>query len=166
MDLKRIIRHLLTTRRHIERTFPKTALAAIEQTIKTSEKQHAGQVRFVVEAALDNGPLFRGQTARERAIELFSHLRIWDTQHNNGVLIYLLLADRDVEIVADRGIHARVGNGEWQKICRLMERAFRQADYKTGVIQGIEAVTRRLVEHFPNPGTDSRNELPDEPLML
>jgi len=166
MDLKRIVRHLFTTRRQLARTFPKAALAAIEQTIRASETQHAGQIRFVVEAALDNGPLFRGQTARERALELFSRLRIWDTQHNNGVLIYLLLADRDVEIVADRGIHARAGSEPWETVCRTMESAFRQGDYTAGVIHGVEAVSGHLTRHFPAAGGDARNELPDAPLML
>ncbi len=166
MDPKRIVRHLLTTHRQLERTFPKAALAAIEQTIKASEKQHAGQIRFVVEAALDNGPLFRGQTARERALELFSQLRIWDTQHNNGVLIYLLLADRDVEIVADRGIHARAGAQPWETVCRMMESAFRQHDFAGGVIHGIEAVTGHLARHFPAAGGDDANELPDAPLLI
>ncbi|ANX03197.1 TPM domain-containing protein [Immundisolibacter cernigliae] len=166
MDLKRILRHLLTTRRHLTRAFPKAALAAIEQAIGASEQQHAGQLRFVVEAALDNGPLFGGQTARERALELFSQLRIWDTQHNNGVLIYLLLADRDVEIVADRGIHARVGTEQWEAICREMESAFRRGDYAAGAIHGIDAVSRHLTRHFPAAGGDVGNELPDTPLML
>lgn len=166
MNLKRIIRHLSTTRRHLDRTFPQATLAAIEQAIKAGEKRHGGEIRFVVEAALDTGPLLRGQSAAERALELFSLLRIWDTQRNTGVLIYLLLADRDIEIVADRGIHAHVGSGEWEEICRLMEQAFRQGDYRTGVIQGIEAVTGHLVEHFPDPESESRNELPDAPLTL
>lgn len=166
MDPKRIVRHLLTTRRHLARTFPKAALAAIEQAIEAGEKRHAGQIRFVVEAALDNGPLFRGQSARERALELFSQLRIWDTQHNNGVLIYLLLADRDVEIVADRGIHARVGTEQWEAVCRMMESAFRRGDYAAGAIQGIDAVSRHLTRHFPATGRAGENELPDTPLML
>jgi uncharacterized membrane protein len=166
MDLKRILRHLFTTRRQLGRTFPKTALAAIEQAIEASETQHAGQIRFVVEAALDNGPLFRGQTARERALELFSQLRIWDTQHNNGVLIYLLLADRDVEIVADRGIHARAGSEPWEAVCRMMESVFRQGDYAAGVIRGVEAVSGHLARHFPAAGGDVGNELPDAPLTL
>lgn len=166
MDLKRILRHLLTTRRHLARAFPKASLAAIEQAIGASEQQHAGQLRFVVEAALDNGPLFGDQTARERALELFSQLRIWDTQHNNGVLIYLLLADRDVEIVADRGIHARVGTEQWEAICREMESAFRRGDYAAGAIHGIEAVSGHLTRHFPAAGGAGENELPDTPLML
>ena len=119
----------------------------------------------MVEGALDVEPLFRGQPARERAIDVFSQLRIWDTEHNNGVLIYLLLADRDVEIVADRGIDAKVGPQEWERICRKMEAAFRQADYEGGVVSGIQEVTRHLAEHFPAIG-DDRNELPDKPVVL
>ncbi len=166
MNLKRIIRHLSTTRRHLDRAFPQATLAAIEQAIKAGEERHSGEIRFVVEAALDTGPLLRGQSAAERALELFSLLRIWDTQRNTGVLIYLLLADRDIEIVADRGIHAHVGSAQWEEICRLMEQAFRQGDYRTGVIQGIEAVTGHLAEHFPDLESESRNELPDAPLTL
>ena len=118
-----------------------------------------------MEGALDGTPLFKEQSARERAIEVFSLLRVWDTEHNNGVLIYLLLADRDVEIVADRGIHAKVGSREWEKICRKMETAFKQANYAEGVLSGIQAVTRHLVEHFPAVGA-GRNELPDKPVVL
>ena len=111
-------------------------LARIEQAIKAGEATHAGQVRFVVEGALDGAPLFRNQPARERALDLFSQLRIWDTAHNNGVLIYLLLADRDVEIIADRGIDARVGPDGWEKICRDMEADFSDGRFESGVDQG------------------------------
>ena len=97
----------------------------------------------MVEGALDGAPLFRNQPARERALDVFSQLRIWDTAHNNGVLIYLLLADRDVEIVADRGIDAKVGAAGWEKICQEMETDFRAGDFERGVIKGIEAVSRR-----------------------
>jgi uncharacterized membrane protein len=109
MQIKRIFTHLLATDRHLKTVFPRSTLLAIEKAIKASERLHLGEIRFVVEAALDGPDLYRGQTAKERAIELFSELRVWDTQHNNGLLIYLLLADRAVEIVADRGLHARVG---------------------------------------------------------
>ena len=123
-------------------------LAAIEQAIKAGEATHSGQVRFVVEGALDGAPLFRNQPARERALDIFSQLRIWDTAHNNGVLIYLLLADRDVEIVADRGIDAKVGAAGWEKICAAMETDFRAGNFERGVIKGIEAVSRRTGEAF------------------
>src|SRR4029077_18661368 len=99
---------------------------------KAGEATHSGQVRFVVEGALDGAPLFRNQSARERALDIFSHLRIWDTAHNNGVLIYLLLADRNVEIIADRGIDAMVGAAGWEKICKEMEADFRAGAFERG----------------------------------
>jgi len=124
-------------------------LAAIEQAIKTGETTHAGQVRFVVEGALDGAPLFRDQSARQRAIDIFAQLRIWDTAHNNGVLIYLLLADRQVEIVADRGIDAKVGSAGWEKICRAMQAEFKAGHFERGVIEGIAAVSQQLAKYFP-----------------
>ena len=165
MNIKRIATHLLLTHWQVNRAFPRPTLVAIEQAIKASEAAHVGEVRFVVEGALDGTPLFKGQSARERAIDVFSQLRIWDTEHNNGVLIYLLLADRDVEIVADRGIHARVGLEEWEKICRTMEAAFKQENYEGGVVSGIQAVTQHLMKHFPASSAD-QNELPDKPVVL
>lgn len=165
MDIKRILRHLALTQWQVNRAFPRTTLSAIEKAIKTSETAHLGEVRFVVEGALDGAPLFNGQSARERAIDLFSHLRMWDTEHKSGVLIYLLLADRAVEIVADRGIHAKTGSREWAAICRDMEAAFKTANYEGGTVHGIQAVTRQLREHFPAQSAN-RNELPDRPLVL
>src|ERR1039457_16338 len=116
MDLIRVMRHLSIGRAAVRRVFPLRTLDAIEQAIRTTEARHAGQIRFAVEAALELAPLLAGQTAQQRSVEVFSKLRVWDTEHNNGVLIYLLLADRDVEIVADRGNHAKVGAQEWEKI--------------------------------------------------
>ena len=165
MNIKRIVRHLLATHWQVNRAFPRQTLIAIDRAIKASEAAHVGEIRFAVEGALDGTPLFKGQSARERAIDVFSQLRMWDTEHNNGVLIYLLLADRDVEIVADRGVHAKVGTQEWEKICRAMETAFKQAHYEAGVVSGIQAVTQHLVVHFPAVGND-RNELPDKPVVL
>ena len=101
----------------------------------------------------------------QRALDQFSHLRIWDTAHNNGVLIYLLLADRDVEIVADRGINDKVGAEGWETICQEMETEFRAGNFERGVIQGIEAVSRELARHFP-PDSQPRNELPDRPVVI
>ena len=165
MNIKRITKHLLLTHWQVNRVFPSDTLAAIDRAIKASEVAHAGEIRFVVEGALDGTPLFKGQSARDRAIDVFSQLRIWDTEHNNGVLIYLLLGDRDVEIVADRGIHSKVRSGEWERICREMETAFKQANYEDGVVSGIKAVTQHLVQHFPVSG-DSQNEMPDKPVVL
>ena len=165
MGIGRIGRHLLEHRWRARRVFPPRALAAIEQAIKAGEATHSGQIRFVVEGALDGAPLFRDQPARDRALDIFSQLRIWDTAHNNGVLIYLLLADRDFEIVADRGIDAKVGRAAWEKICVEMETEFRAGNFEGGVIRGIEAVSRLLAEHFPAHGA-GRNELPDAPVVI
>jgi uncharacterized membrane protein len=165
MSMERILRHLMATQWRVNRAFPSDTLIAIDKAIKASEATHRGEIRFAVEGALHVEPLLRGQSARERAIDVFSQLRIWDTEHNNGVLIYLLLADRDVEIVADRGIDAKVGAQEWERICRKMEAAFRKADFEGGGIGGIQEVTRHLAEHFPPIG-DDRNELPDKPVVL
>jgi uncharacterized membrane protein len=165
MSIKRIARHLVQHHWRAKQIFPQAVLDRIEQAIKRGEATHSGQVRFVVEGALDGRPLFRNQPARERALDVFSHLRIWDTAHNNGVLIYLLLADRDVEIIADRGIDAKVGAEGWETICRAMEAEFRSGRFEHGVISGIEAVSRELATHFPPQGPHA-NELPDAPVVM
>ncbi|WP_298243286.1 TPM domain-containing protein [uncultured Bradyrhizobium sp.] len=165
MSIKRIARHLVQHHWRARQIFPPAVLARVEQAIKRGEATHSGQVRFVVEAALDGRPLFRNQPARARALDVFSHLRIWDTAHNNGVLIYLLLADRDVEIIADRGIDAKVGATGWERICRAMEAEFGSGQFERGVIAGIEAVSRELARHFP-PGASHPNELPDAPVVM
>jgi|ERR1700756_3832530 uncharacterized membrane protein len=165
MGIKRTAKHLIEHHWRARRIFTRQVLARIEQAIKAGEATHAGQVRFVVEGSLDGVPLFRDQSARERALDVFSHLRIWDTEHNNGVLIYLLLADRRVEIIADRGIDAREGEAGWQAICRSMEAEFREGRFEAGAIKGIEAVSRELAKYFP-PQSPQRNELPDAPVVI
>jgi uncharacterized membrane protein len=166
MDIKRIWRHLAMTHGRVNRAFPPAALSAIEQAIKESESAHPGEVRFVVEGALDGAPLFHAQSARERALHLFSVLRIWDTEHNSGVLIYVLLADRAVEIVADRGIHARAGARAWVAICHEMEHAFRTGNFEHGAVLGVQGVARQLVDHSAGATAHSVNELPNRPLVL
>ena len=153
------------TQGQVNRAFPAAALNAIGQAIKRSEMTHTGEVRFVIEGSLDGAPLFGGQTARERALALFSELRIWDTAHNTGVLIYVLLADRAVELVADRGIHAKAGPGAWVAICDEMEAAFKAAQFERGAVSGIQAVARQLAAHFPAQAQNA-NELPDTPLVI
>jgi uncharacterized membrane protein len=165
MGIGRIGRHLLQHRWRERKFFPPKVLVAIERAIKAGEATHSGQIRFVVEGALDGAPLFRDQPARERALDIFSQLRIWDTAHNNGVLIYLLLADRDVEIVADRGIDAKVGAERWEKICVDMETDFKAKNFEGGVIKGIEAVSRQIAACFPKHGPGP-NELPDAPVVI
>lgn len=165
MNIKRILTHLLLTEGRVRRAFPRSTLSTIEKAIKASETAHVGEIRFVVEGGLDGMPLFKGQTAKERAVEVFSQLRVWDTEDNSGLLIYLLLADRAVEIVADRGIHAKVGSQEWSKVCRQMETAFKQSNYESGALKGVQAVTQHLVANFPANGR-SVDELPDKPVIL
>lgn len=165
MNFTRLARHLFMTDWQVNRTFPAHALRAIENAIKASEGAHTGEIRFVVEGALDSTALWHGQSARARAIDVFSQLRVWDTEHNNGLLIYVLLADRDVEIVADRGIHAKVGTPEWETICRAIESAFKAGAYEAGVVAGIHAATKHLVKHFPAAGANP-NELSDKPVVL
>ena len=165
MNLKRILRHLSSGQAAVRRTFPSRTLEAIERAICAAELMHDGQIRFAVEAALELTPLLAGQTAQQRAIEVFSKLRVWDTGQNNGVLIYLLLADRDVEIVADRGIHARLGKEVWEAICREMEESFRTGHFEAGVLAGILAVGEHLARHFPA-RSGKPNEIPDRPVVL
>ena len=149
----------------VSHAFPSDTLCAIDRVIKPSETEHTGEIRFVVEGALDGIPLLNDLSARARAIEVYSQLRIWDTEHNNGVLIYLLLADRHVEIVADRGIYPKVEQKEWEEICRTMEKAFKEQNYERGVVSGIQAVTQHLIKLFPAVDGD-RNELPDKPVVM
>lgn len=165
MSIGRIGKHLLGHRWRVRRDFPSSVMAAIERAIRAGEATHAGQIVFAVEGALDGVPLFRNQPARARALDIFAHLQIWDTVHNNGVLIYLLLADRDVEIVADRGIHAKVGAAVWENICAAMEAEFRQGRFESGVVNGIGAISRQLAQHFPKEGAGP-NELPDAPVVI
>ena len=161
----RLLRHVVTDHLSVRRVFPPAALAQIEQAIATGEKTHRGQVCFAVEGALPPLRVLRKLTPRERALEVFGLLRVWDTEENAGVLVYLLLADRDVEIVADRGISEKVQHAEWEKICRVMEAEFRAKNFEGGVLKGITAVTRLLAKHFP-PGHSHGNELPDKPVVL
>ncbi|MES2824752.1 MAG: TPM domain-containing protein [Pseudomonadota bacterium] len=165
MNIKRMTKHLLTSEWQVHRHFPVATLTAIEQEIKTSETLHSGEIRFVVEGALDGVQLFKNQTAQARAIDIFSQLRIWDTELNNGVLIYLLLADRDIEIIADRGIYNKVGSEEWEKICVIMENYFKENNFHQGVTAGIDAVTQLLKKHFPIANND-KNELSNKPVIM
>lgn len=165
MQMKRFFKHLLTAPWLVRRYFSAAAMHNIQAAIRDSELKHSGEIRFVVEAALHPLQLMHGVTSRQRAIELFSQLGIWDTEHNNGVLIYLLLADRRVEVIGDRGIHGRVGTDGWESICKEMESAFRQSHFEAGVLQGIARIAEVLQQHFPTNGAN-HNELPDEPLIL
>ncbi len=165
MDLHRLLRHLTATRWRTRQRFPPELLTRIEQTIADVEARHGGELRFAVETAYELGELWAGLSPRERALQVFGLLGVWDTAENNGVLIYLSMADRDVEIVADRGIAARVPQAEWDAVCRLMEEHFRTGRFGEGAIDGIQAVGRLLARHFPPPGR-GRDELPNQTILL
>jgi uncharacterized membrane protein len=165
MDLKRTLRHVVTTQRAVRSAFAAADLAAIEQAISQGEASHGGQLRFVVEASLDGPPLWRGQSARDRALDVFALLRVWDTEHNSGVLIYVLMADRAVEIVADRGIDSCCGADAWASICADMEKQFAAGRFAAGSLSGIHAVGDLLKRHFPR-RISASNELPDRPVLL
>ena len=163
MRLWRVLKHLLAPHWVALRSFPLSTLKRIEQAIKASERRHDGELRFAVEAGL---PMhFLKFDARSRAEALFSDLRVWDTEHNSGVLIYVQLVDRRIEIVADRGIAAKVEQKEWDAICRRMEGFFGNRQYPEGALEAIEAVTAILARHFP-PRVRNPNELPDKPVVL
>jgi uncharacterized membrane protein len=165
MQWKRVIRHLLTDHWSVRRAFPPAAMRAIRDKIGEQERRHGGELRFAVEASLPLSHLWRGQDARSRAVDLFSQLRVWDTEHNSGVLIYLLLADKRVEIVADRGIHNKVGGAAWEAICREMQQAFAAGHFEQGVNSGVGAISDLLATHYP-PARDDSDELPNEPVVL
>jgi len=162
----RFWRHLVTDHRTARRAFPEAALQRIEMAIAAGEQRHRGQVRFVIEPALPLARVVKAMPPRERALEVFGLARVWDTEDNAGVLVYLLLADRDVEIVADRGIHRRVGDAEWAAVCRRMEAAFRDGRYAEGAEGGIGEINALLERHFPRDGAAASNELPDRPVVL
>lgn len=163
--MKRILRHLLTPRARLRRQFPPAALTAIEHAIRAAEREHGGEIRFAVETCLDLRQLLAGVTARERALAAFSRLAVWNTGRNNGVLIYLLLADRDIEIVADRGFDGLVSGEEWASACRCMEVEFRAGQFEAGALAGIRRVSTLVARHFPRSPGDT-DELPDAPVLL
>ncbi|MBI5912545.1 MAG: TPM domain-containing protein [Betaproteobacteria bacterium] len=165
MQWKRVLRHLLTDHWSVRRAFQPAAMRAIRDKIGEQERRHGGELRFAVEASLPLPHLWRGQDARNRAVELFGQLRVWDTEHNSGVLIYLLLADKRVEIVADRGIHDKVGDSAWKAICGEMQRSFAAGRFEQGVSFGVAAISDLLAKHYPLVADDS-NELPNEPVVL
>lgn len=163
MNLSRALRHLASTGWGLRRAFDAEAMAEIEQAIQETESLHGGEVRFAIEDNLSMRELWRDLSPRDRALDVFARLGVWDTKLNNGVLIYVLWADRDVEIVADRGLSAAVANQEWQKVCERMERLFAERRAREAVVEGIRAVGTLIAKEFP--ATDG-NELPNSPVRL
>jgi uncharacterized membrane protein len=161
----RILRHQLQRLRPAQRLLTAAMLADIEAEIGLAERGHSGEIRFVIETHLSIEALWHGLTPRARALQVFSALGVWDTAANNGVLIYLLLADRSVEIVADRGIAARVPQSEWEAVCRQIETQYAAGRYGEASCAAVRAVGRHLADHFPAEGTGV-NELPNQPVLL
>jgi hypothetical protein len=165
MELKRIIKHLVAPQWVVTRKFPAATMRVIENAVRDSERMHDGELRFAVEGGLNLWLLLNGRTPRARAIEMFSRLGVWDTENNSGVLIYVQVVDRRIEIVADRGINARVEQRQWDAIARRMEAGFRAQRYETGVIEGLREITALLAQHFPPTGANP-DELPNVPVVL
>ena len=163
--VSRMLKHLFMPSWLMWKFFPPAMLAEIETAIRESEMLHSGEIRFAIETSLPLSAVWRGVSGRRAAVEAFGDLRVWDTENNSGVLIYLLLADHDIEIVADRGIAARVGQTEWDNIARLMEQHYGAGDFRKGTFEGIRRVTELLVRHFPA-GADNPNELSNKPVLL
>ena len=163
--LLRMIRHLVETRLATRRRFTTQVLDAIEAAVRAAEANHSGELRLVVETDLDAWSIMSGKTARARALEVFAGLGVWDTQRNNGVLIYVLFADRAVEIIADRGFNSLVTAAEWARVGGVMETEFRQGRWQAGALAGVAAAAKLLARHFP--GAESQdNELPNRPVLL
>jgi len=167
MDWGRWFRHLFSTRRDVIRAFPPESLDAIEKAVDETEHSHRIEIRFAIEGALEPGDIRRGKSPRARALEVFAGLGVWDTAENNGVLIYVLLADHDVEIVADRGFNERVPCDEWRAVCDRMESEFRAGRFREGAVTGVQEVGRIAACHFPQlPGQRDEDELPNRPALL
>jgi uncharacterized membrane protein len=160
----RILRHRWYDERDTARALDGAALARLEQAVAGSERRHSGEIRLCIEAGLPLSYLWRRATARERALAVFGKLRVWDTEHNNGVLIYLLLAEHAIEIVADRGLARRVPQAHWDGVLASMREAFRAGRFEQGLHDAVQAVDAMLALHFPlAAGEANPNELPDVP---
>ena len=164
--LLRILRHRWLDDSDVRRALPDAALKRIEDRVAASERRHTGEIRVCVEAGLPWSYLWRRLTARDRAVALFGKLRVWDTAANNGVLIYLLLAEHAIEIVADRGLNAHVSHAQWQSIVHGMREAFRAGRFEDGLNAAVDAVDALLARHFPlADGEANPNELPNRPIV-
>ena len=164
--ITRLLRHRVVDERDTRRAIPREMVQRLASRVAASEQKHTGEIRIYVEASLPTSYVMRDAVPRERAVAMFGKLGVWDTENNNGVLIYLLLVERAIEIVADRGVTSRVPAPEWEGIVAGMQAAFQAQRYEEGLQQAIDAVTSLLVQHFPaRAGAANPNELPDEPLL-
>ena len=161
----RLLRHLFA--RSPRSVYPADSLRRIADAVHAAERRHTGEICFAVEASLPWLDVLRGIDARARAQQVFAQLRVWDTHANNGVLVYLLLADRRIEIVADRGVAGLVSAEQWRGVCQLMEERLRAGQHADAVVAGVEAVGDLLAAHFPrDPGSVDVDELPNQPVFL
>jgi uncharacterized membrane protein len=165
MTVTRSLRHLFMSKWLTRQRFTDAVDTAIENAIRKAESVTSGEIRFVIETSLDPSALWRGLAPRERALEVFAQFRVWDTELRNGVLIYVLVADRDVEILADRGAAAAIPADSWEQVARVMEAEFRAGRFREGSVAGVAAVGELLAKRFP-PGTNDRDELPNQPALL
>ena len=164
--IKRLFQHRWLDASDTRRAIPPELVDRLKRRVGASERRHSGEVRICVEAGLPTSYIWRGASARERAVAMFGKLRIWDTEQNNGVLIYLLLAEHAIEIVADRGLAHHVPQAQWQAIVQRMGRAFHEGRFEDGLTQALEEVSALLMQHFPlADGEENPNELPDEPVL-
>jgi len=165
ITMLRLFKHLFSPAWLMHRRFPVAVLSDIQRAITTTEREHGGELRFVVEHALEPLQIWYGLTARERALQVFGQLRVWDTEANNGILVYVLIAERAVEIVADRGIARRVPQPQWDQLCAQLQACFAQQRFREGALLAVEASATLLRQHYPVAGARS-NELPDQPVLL
>ena len=162
---RRWLQNLTTTHFALWRHFPAATLAAIDSAITASEREHRAEIRCAIETALSAGQLWRGVASPARAADVFSGLGVWDTAENNGVLLYVLLAERTIEIVPDRGFAAVVSPAEWAGVCAEVELAFGAGRYEEGTLTALNRISALARRHFPAQGHD-RNELPDRTVLL
>jgi uncharacterized membrane protein len=166
MRLSRLFKHWFITPRAVARAFPPASLQAIQEAIAATEVKHCGEIRFAVEGALPWSYLRRDAPVRQRAVMIFSKLRVWDTEHNNGVLIYVELADHGVEIVADRGIARHVQRAQWEAVCQRLREHFRKGEFEAGVVAAVQEVGALLALHYPlADGQTNPNELSNKPVI-
>jgi uncharacterized membrane protein len=164
--MQRLLSNLFEHWFQLHRRFPPAVLDEIAAAIAGGEKAHRGEVRFAIESRLTPWSVLEGIDAPTRAKQVFAQLRVWDTEHNSGVLLYVLMAEHRIEIVADRGVAARVTAAEWEAICARMRDCYARGQWREGSIEGVAAAHALLEQHFPSDGTDNPDELPDRPVLL
>lgn len=162
----RLLAHLLHTPLTTRRAFPANVQESLRAAVATGEQTHRGEIRFVVEGDWPLGDVWSGKSVRERALEIFGLARVWDTAENTGLLVYVLLCEHRVEILADRGLHAAAPNGSWEALCQEMVSAFREGKFESGSLSAIAHINQLLQQHFPAGPEGNPNELPDAPIVL